>query len=292
MYSNYDGALVVDNFHRAVKSKAKKLKIILMPPTIIVALFLLFILSQASFVDGIDPGGFLVLFFSFLILLVLVLLLAFSNHIYSNSLSFNYLYKDIYSRINSDLNLNLVYQTKDKVDNKFVEAGGLFTKQARVHSFRHVIGKTENDNQFQLFDLMLITGGGQYQQTHLNGFYLYTKVKSDQVIQIRSSGKPQTKRHQYSLIEGETGLSVYIKSGESLDSLEKMLIQKVKELKERLSAKHIYLSINEGVLHFAFMSKKKQRNQTRLDIEKLNEIYQTFLSEINLVDEFVNIFDF
>lgn len=289
MYSNYDANKLIDQFNQIVNEKSKKLLRYFL--TAIVGLGLLLVLIIYATLNNTD-AMIIVSVFGGLILIGLITVVFFSKIIPSNNTTYNFLYPQIYQKINEDLALELKYQTKNKVDNSFVQAGGIFNRQVRVHVYRNLSGKTENNNDFKIFDCMLITGGGQYQQVHLNGIYLFTKVNTDLVLQIRTNGKPQTKKYDFKKIEEVTDYKVYLEQNQSLDSVTKVLLQKLRELKIKLNAKHIYLGINEGILHLAYNSKDNKRMQRNLDQTKINRIYQRFLSEIQLIDELVNIFNY
>jgi hypothetical protein len=289
MFTNYEAINIIEEYNKQVSQKAKKLRLIMALSAVSLTLILFWIILTVSIQNEVK------IFFAALgglIIIGLLLVLFFSSVIMGSSVTFNYLFPKVYEKINADLNLELEYKTKNKVDNRFLEAGKIFTKHARVYSYRDVSGRTENNNRFQILDCSLITGGGQYQQVHLNGMYLFFKVPSAVSIQIRTHGKPQGKNLGLEKFEQIEEVKVYLPSGKTMDTAEKLLLQKFKELKMRLSLKYLYLSLGDNILHLAYVPKPRLRAQNKVTPEKLNQIYQEFKSELDLIDEFVNIFDF
>jgi hypothetical protein len=289
MFTNYEAISIIEEYNSQVSQKAKKLRMIMALTAIALTLILVWIVltinteTEVKIFIGV-LGGFIIVGF--------LLVLFFSSVIMGSSVTFNFLFPKVFEKINADMNLELDYKTKNKVDNAFLQEGNIFTKHARVYSYRDVSGRTENNNRFQILDCSLITGGGQYQQVHLNGIYMYFKVQSDVSVQIRTHGKPQGRNLGLEKYEPVEEAKVYLPSGKTMDTQEKLLLQKFKELKLRLNLKYLYISLSDNNLHLAYVPKPSLRAQNKVTPDKLNQIYQAFKSELDMIDDFVNLFNY
>ena len=63
-------------------------------------------------------------------------------------------------------------------------------------------------------------------------------------------------------------------------------------LKRNLKAKKVYLSLTNDEIHFAYVPIKQIRKQYNLTIEKMNELLETFLYEVKVIDELIETSDF
>lgn len=288
MFEYYESDRIIGEYNEEVRRSSNKLKSIISIPLVLSIILVTGILVSINDVDVILITAFL----GGTVIIILALVFFLSHNIYSSRLTLTKLFPLIYDKVNQDLSLDLKYQAKVKVDNKFVKAGGLFPASSRVYLYRQVGGKTEEGNDFKIIDCSLITGGGQYQQTHLNGIYLYAKVNSNQTLQVRSNGRPQVKGTKYRKLEEITDLKVYLPETANLSGQDRVVIQKLREVKASLQAKLIYLSINEGIIHLAYTNKPKYRQISFLNKVKLNEVYNAFINELKLIDELVSIFNY
>ena len=291
MYSNYEATALIAKFNEKANENSCKTRKIL--AAVIISLSAVIALVLGS-IDLMEYGDFVIPLMGFVAIVVISLVAFFflSKIIARSKLTYGFLFPEIYQKINEDLSLSLNYDNIKKADNQFVFEGSMFPKSCTVYVYRRAFGNTESNNKFFLFDCSLITGGGQYQQIHHNGIYLLFKIKSESVLQLRTHGKPQTTKHKFVKISAENEFSVFKPDNDRLTSFEMTIIHKAKELKLRLNAKRLYLNIGEGVLHLAYQSKSIKRAQNKIDPIILNEIYNSFISELRLVDEFVNLADF
>ena len=291
MYSNYEATALIAKFNEKASENSRKTRKIL---AIVIISLSAVIAAVLVSVDLMEHGDIVIPLMGFVGIVVIALIAFFflSKIIAKSKLTNGFLFPEIYRKINDDLSLSLNYDNIKKTDNQFVYEGSIFPKACTVYVYRRVFGNTESLNKFYLFDCSLITGGGQYQQIHHNGIYLFFKIQSDSVLQLRTHGRPQTKKHKFVKVLAENEFSVFKADNDRPTNFERALIQKAKELKFRLNAKRLYLNLSEGVLHFAYQSKNIKRAQIKIDPTTLNEIYQSFTSELRLVDEFVNLTEF
>ncbi|MFW5889222.1 MAG: hypothetical protein ACOCUD_02455 [Bacillota bacterium] len=291
MFSNYDAMHIIEEFNLRVKAKASKsLKILFL---LMLVLFI-FILTIVFLSDWLSNEGvmFIMFFFGGISFITLIILIIINRHLASNKITYSYLYPEIIKKINQDYSLNLTYQGKSRISNDFVKQGSIFTSNKQVQIFRSTSGISENNNSFTIYDCRLITGGGQYQQVHHDGLYFCIKLPINDFLQIRSKGKPISKEYSFERYDGNTEERLYIKPDKNFTNLHHLYLKIYQELKIRLNAKRIYLSIIDNNLHFAYVSKFKMRTQKNLDKDKLNKLYQDFISEIKLVDELVSVADY
>jgi hypothetical protein len=290
VFGNYDSDKLIAQFTNRVNQKTKNSYKVVLYITLVFVLGLIaiYFLTDWFFTED---GVLLIIFFSFLIILALILVIVISKYYIRTKVVFEYLFKEIYQQINNDNDWVIEYLGNPKVKNDFVKEGGLFSKYCRATVLRSVKGITENKNPFVIYDLKLITGGGQYQQTHLDGLYFITKVSCNNVFQIRSNGKPSTKLYQFDKLEIDEDLKVFLKSGANIDLIERTFLSKMKEIKSRLKAKKIYLSMMDNNLHFAYSGKDIPRGK-KISSNRINELYQIFIDEIRLIDELVGLTDF
>lgn len=290
MFGNYDSDKLLAEYTNRVNQKTKNSYKVIFYITLVFVLGLIAIYFLTDWFFTKD-GILLIVFFSFLIIVALILVIVISKYYIRTKVVFDYFFKEIYQQINIDNEWKIQYLGNPKVKNDFVKEGGLFSKYARATVSRSVKGITDNKNPFIIYDLKLITGGGQYQQTHLDGLYFITKVSCGNVFQIRSNGKPSTKLHQFEKQDLDEEFKVYLKYGSSIDLIERAFLSKMKELKIRLNAKKVYLSMMDNNLHFAYSGKDIPRGK-RISSNRINELYQIFIDEIKLIDELVALTDF
>ncbi len=290
MYGNYEVEKLINEFNLRIRQRTvANIKIWLYISLAIfigfVAIFFLtdWFLSEAGIV--------LIVIFGILIFGSLGLGIGLSKTVARSKVVFEYLFKEIYQQINLDNDWQIEYRANPKIKNDFVSEGGLFSKYARAYVTRSVKGVTENKNPFVIFDVKLITGGGQYQQVHLDGLYFITKVHCDNIFQIRSNGRPSTKQYQFDKHEMDDEFKVFTKSGTNVDLIERTFLSKVKELKTRLNARKIYLSVMDNNLHLAYMGKEIPRGKG-INSSQINHLEQVLIDEIKLIDELVSLTDY
>ena len=159
MFEYYESDRIIGEYNEEVRNSSLKLKKIIFLPLVLSIILVTGILVSINDVDVILITAFL----GGTIIIILALVFFLSHNIYSSKLTLTKLFPLIYDKVNQDLSLDLKYQAKVKVDNKFVKAGGLFPASSRVYLYRLLGGKTEEGNDFKIIDCSLITGGGQYQ---------------------------------------------------------------------------------------------------------------------------------
>lgn len=291
MYSQYEANALITKFNENANERTRKTRKTL---GIMMGVLSAIIALMIVCVDWQEDGDVMIPLTVFVGLVLFALLVFFLvNKVVSHSKeTYRFLFPEIYRKINEDRDLSLHYDTPKKADNQFVYEGSMFPKASTVYVLRQVNGQTEAKNTFVLYDCMLITGGGQYQQTHLNGIYFFFRIPVDSTIQLRTHGKPQTKKHKYVKIATDHEFSIFKVDNTQFSHFERLLIQKTKELMMKLQAKKMYVNISDGVMHLAYQSKNIKRRQRRLDPTAVNNLYHFFVSELQIIDECVNLTEY
>ena len=106
---------------------------------------------------------------------------------------FEYVYPEIYQKLNMTEGLFFEYHAYEKQNKEFNTKGGLFTRIATVRSRRHVKGVTEDQIQFDIYDCTMTTSSGNSQQTHFDGTYIRIQKQLNTMVQVRSNGSPKLK---------------------------------------------------------------------------------------------------
>jgi len=286
MFSNFEAEKLINEYKQELSKNTKKFSslIIKVLPFTVSFLIVFFLVSDVT--QNSDTLMIVVAFLViFLIGFISFIFIYEYNSIYKTRKSV--LFKRIYEKIRDDLELEITYVDEKKTDNTFVLEGGLFNKQSRVVVSRNIIGKTENNNEFSFYDLQLIVGSGQYQQIQHNGLYYIIKFESDYVIQVRSKGKPQTKKYSFKQVEEVADFKVYIEHNKNFTGIDKMIVAGLRDIKDQLLAKSVYLSIDKNVIHFAAQKKNRIKYKREVDFDFLNFLYNEFKTEILVLDKLV-----
>ena len=239
-----------------------------------------------------NPGWVLYVIYGGLVFVGLSIALLVSIFTISDVPAFEYLYKQIYNKINLEEGTIYNYASFENEKWEFNKDGGLFSKHCRIDVKRHVSGTTPNSNVFDIFDVTFVTGGGQNRHEHFRGIYFITKHKNSSIFQLRSHSKPRHKDIKYTRIDNIDEIKAFVEEGKNMTNIAHKYISTVDRLKRNLKAKKIYLSITNDEIHFAYVPSIPMRKQYNLTIEKMNKLYKIFLYEIKVIDELIEANDF
>ena len=239
-----------------------------------------------------DPGWVLYIIYGGMVFVGLSIALLISIFSISDVPAFDYLYKEIYNKLNQEKGTFYEYTSYEKGKFEFNTNGGIFTRMCRTVLKRHISGMSPNNNVFDIYDATLITGSGKNKHIHFSGMYFVVKYASSYEFQLRSHSKPRLKGVKYIKNEDIKDIKVYLKEGNSISNIEYKYIDTLERLKKNLKAKKIYLSFINNEIHFAYVPKVPIRKQYDLTVEKMNKTYTAFLEEIRVIDELVETSDF
>jgi hypothetical protein len=199
---------------------------------------------------------------------------------------FEYVYPEVYNKLNMDEGLFFEYHPYEKTSREFNTNGGLFTRLASVKSRRHVIGRTEDQIPFDIYDCTMTTSNGKNQQTHFDGTYIIIKKQLHSIFQARSNGSPKLKGVKFDRVEEAEDMKVYKERDKDLSNLDLVYLRYINRLKENPQYKRVYFSIVDGEIHLALWYKKHPaRKQKIFTIETLNKVYNVFYDEYKLINE-------
>lgn len=199
---------------------------------------------------------------------------------------FEYVYKEVYNKLNMDEGLFFEYYPYKKTSREFNTNGGLFTRLASVKSRRHVKGRTEDQIPFDIYDCTMTTSNGKSQQTHFDGTYIVIKKQLHSIFQVRSNGSPKLKGVKFDRVEEAENIKTYKERDKDLTNLDLVYLRYINRLKENLQYKRVYFSIVDGEIHLALWYKKHPaRKQKSFTIETLNKVYNVFYDEYKLINE-------
>ncbi len=284
MYIESESRAVIREYSKMIKDRSSKTQKI----WLISLLGFVVLLVGIALIPGLlDYNIFFSLFLTYggMILVFLIGAVIFSFLTISDKPAFNYLYGEIYDKINLEKGTYYDYTPFEKADFDFNKRGGLFNKHARISVKRHVKGTSPNDSLFEIFDTTLVTGGGKNKRVHLNGIYCIVKHSSSNLFQIRTNSKPRLEGVKFEQVESEKEFKVFVEEGNEISNNEHKYIDTLIRLKRNLKAKKIYLGTTRDEIHFAYVPGTRIRKQNNLSTKKLNVIYELFLDEIRYIDE-------
>lgn len=287
MFTSYEFEKINQEYNRLIKEKKSKAFKIWTPVFLISIMLVLIIIFLTDWFES-EPGQILIPVYGSIAVIGSLIGVLVSKFGISQKPAFNYLYKEIYNKINADSGKDIKYYPFEKTDNDFVEKGGLFSRYSRVRTNRHVIGNFEG-TEYHILDCMLITGSGKNQTVHLNGIYYYFKEKSNSLLQVRSNGRPHYKGHKFEKIDSSDLFKVYVEEGKTIQGNDRQYIHNLSEIMHRLNAKKVYFSKTISEMHFAYVPKKHIRRQKDLTLQRLNELYSFFEDEEVVVKELMTV---
>jgi len=292
MYLSSESEVVCSEYKKIVKAKSKKLTKIWSYIFVGYLLVMLSILLITNFLEKNEILKMAYFLYGGVIFVGISIALLVSIFSISEAPAFNYLYKEIYEKINQDSGTFYNYISLEKGKLEFNKNGGLFPKYCQTMIKRHISGMSPNNNGFDVFDVTLVSGSGNSRQVHFSGMYFFTKFSSVYHSQIRSHSKPHLKGIKYIRDDSIDEYRVYVEENRSITNREYKYIELLEKLKRDFKAKKIYLSITLNEIHFAYLPLVHIRKQTDLDIDKMNAIYKSFIDEIKIIDELVEASEF
>lgn len=230
-----------------------------------------------------DPFDFLIPLYGGIGFFALFIYVLFSFGTGSSKAFYEYVVREVIDKINLDYELEVMYSTDKKTKFSHNLRGGLFSRHCRSTVRMKIKGKSIEGREFELYELSLITGGGNSQQTHLNGIYIVLGNQTKVVKQIRTHGRPHLKGTEYLKVESDYEYKVYVKEG----MFEKDYNIDYKDVFSRvmrdIEKQKVYLSVIEGETHFALHPFKLYKYR-KLSIDNLNIVYDKIKWLIELVD--------
>jgi len=291
MYIESESRAVIVEYNKMIKERSKKTQKIWVSILLIVLGILVILALIPGILDN-ETGIILYSVYGGMTLVFIIIAVLVSYLSVSDKPAFNYLYKEIYDKINLEKGTFYEYTPFEKENLEFNKRGGLFSKHARATVYRHVTGTSPNDSIFELYDVMLVTGGGKNRTVHFNGIYCTLKYSSTSLFQIRSHSKPRLTGVKYNRVEEDTDFKVFIEEGNRFSYNEEKYIDTMNRFKLNLKAKRIYLSFTNDEIHFAYVPTTRTRKQSNLTTKKLNRIYTDFLMEVKYLDELMETSEF
>lgn len=287
MFNRNEFESINTEYNKLIKLKSDKAKIIWTPIFVVFTIVILYLIFVVGLLER-GPWNWIISIYGGIIFGGLLIAVLFSHLGISEKPAFNFLYKEIYEKIILEEQTFIKYTPYEKIKPEFNKRGGLFSRFSRAAIRRHIQGVSSTGNDFDIYDIQLITGSGKDRRVHLDGIYFVIKVSNYNTFQIRSNGSPHLKGTKYSKVEDINDIKVYVEEGKMLANTDYNYIETVKRFKLRLNAKKIFMSMVHNEIHFAFVPINKIRKQKSLTNEKLNQIYSYFIDEINIIDELVS----
>lgn len=286
MYIKSECDSICKEYSKMVKERSKKTSQIW---SYIFLAFLVVMIALPLIPDFLDKGDLWVLYIIYgsLVFIGLSIALLISIFSISDKPAFEYLYKEIYDKLNLEEGTFYNYESFEKDKFEFNKKGGLFSRHCRTEVKRHITGTSPNGNKFEIFDVTLVTGGGKNRHEHFKGIYFISQFSNSYLFQLRSHSKPRLKDVKYKRVNEIGEIKVFVEEERDMANLEHKYISMLDRLKRNLKAKKIYLSVLNDEIHFAYVPKVPIRKQYNLNMRKMSELYSTFLDEIRIIDELV-----
>ena len=203
---------------------------------------------------------------------------------------FEYLFPEIIQKINLNEGLYLEYEAYTKQDKEFNKDGGLFTRFAAIRVRRRLVGYTEEQLKYKIYDCTMTTSSGNNKQTHFDGSYFIIDKSVLTKLQIRTNGSPKQKGVKFEKQDDIEDFRVYKELGVSSSNLDHKYLRFMESLKTDLNKKRIYLSVVEGQIHLAIWYRKHPiRKQKQVTLEVLNNYALNFLDDIKMINQLANI---
>jgi hypothetical protein len=197
--------------------------------------------------------------------------------------TYQILFFDIFQHINHHEDLTLSYQVKPKNRKHLHKNSQIFHKDSRAYPLYEVTGTTKNDHTYTMTYTPIIQGAGQYQQTVFKGMFYTMPYESTTSYQIRTKGKPHKKTNLREAYKGDI-FTIYTKDGERVTQDMSRMFKKAERLYKQLEAQHMYISVHDDTLTFAYQAKTIPKRQYKRDCEQFEHLYKQFLTMINVVD--------
>jgi hypothetical protein len=202
---------------------------------------------------------------------------------------FEYLYKEIYKKINVNEGLYLEYTAYEKVSKEFNVQGGLITKYASIRTRRHIKGNI-SDYPFDIYDCTMTTSSGKSQQVHFDGIYYVVDKDLGTTLQVRTNGSPKLHGVKFDKHDEIIGIKVYKEADKHIEGVDQACISFVKSLQSSMKYKHIYLGSSNGQIHLALWYKHHPaRKMKKINLEMIDKVSSYFMSEYQLLNEIASI---
>ena len=290
MFLNSEYEIIKRAYDSRLKGRSKKVfKIWSICFTSFIALVGILFLFVPKILEK-DPFMYIIPIYGGMILVILIIGILVSKYGISEKPTFEYLYPEIYKKINFDEGLFLEYVSYEKIKKTFNKEGGLFNRFANVATKRHIKGYSSNQIEFDIFDTVLTTSSGKSQTVHFNGIYYIIKVNTNSYLQVRTKSSPKLKGVKFDRQKEIEDIRVFTETERQLLNTDYQYINFIKKLLAYDVYKHIELSIIPNEVHLALTYRKHPvRKQKDLTFEKVNWIMSHFKDELNLVESLTSI---
>lgn len=249
----------------------KAFRIVLIIYVAVMALLYLFInVNQLFLIIGISTGA----------IIVIIFLISY------NYISEKPLFTFIIDNIIKDMDSSLSNRPYPKDLRHINVEGGLFPSGCSI-TVKGVI--TDKDNNTIQLNTRLYTSDGKTTYQFFYGNYLTIDCGIEHTFQIRSHNKPHLKGIKFRRIEIENNLSVFVEEQDVSDYFYEPYLNKIKELRDSLNAKKIYLSVVNNQLHFAYETDNLIKKPKILTYETVTEIEEKLRQLITIPNEFKKI---
>lgn len=290
MYTESEFKTIFKTYQSKVKKRSRKLFIIWLSILILLVIGFGIILIIVPNILSMEPWNWMIPVYGF-ISAIIVFFIMIAMFVYvSGKPAFDYLYPEIYKKINLNESLLIKYESDVKEKQEFNNQGGLYTRFASLRVKRKVSGLTMDGHEFTIYDSTIISSNGKSSNTHFNGIYFQVKTNTDSYFQVRTHGSPKMKGMKFERRDDYPDIRVYTLEGLHVEQELRPYIEFVRKHKGRLDQKTFDISVIPGETHVGIWYKKHPaRRQKHLSKEKLNEIYKYFLSEMDFADKIVSI---
>ncbi|MBN2300363.1 MAG: hypothetical protein JXC31_04150 [Acholeplasmataceae bacterium] len=290
MYTSLDYKNIHKEFKKSVKDRSGKLFKIWLTIFLIIVTGLVVLFIFIPKILQMDPWDVIVPIYGFVPAFVTLLLTIVSYNYVSEKPSYTYLYPEIYKKINLEESLFIKYESYLKGKPDFNNIGGLYTRHASVRVKRKISGQTLNGNEFSVYDATIITSNGKSSSTHFNGIYFQVKTDTSSFFQIRTHGSPKFKDMKFIKQDEFQDLKVYLKEDMHMSNKINAYIDFVRKHKSDFNVRTFDLSVIPGETHLGIWYKKHSaRRQKSISVDKLNELYHYFMSELQMADQLVEL---
>lgn len=262
------------------KMKSHKKASILFTLLLILIVVILYVLGLVSK----EPANILIPLYSGILFFLLLIYISYSFGRGGSKAFYELIIPKVIDKINFQMEADLVYSSNKKTDFLYNKIGGLFSPRCRSNIRMSIKGTSPGGRNFELYELILVTGGGKNQQINLNGIYIVFNSKTSICQQIRSNGKPQLKGTKYERIESDYKYRVYLQEGSFERDLDVDYKDMFSRVMEDTHNERGYLSIIENQTHFALHPVRLYKYR-KMSLENINIVYDKIKWLIEIVDK-------
>jgi ABC-type multidrug transport system fused ATPase/permease subunit len=277
----------VDRIKTEMKKKQnqRSFKIRLIWGCVLLFFIILMVIYQTTHWKRVDENSIALI--NITILLFIFAIVFFISLFYvSEKNYYDYLCETVYKKIETDNQISLDYEAYDK-DRTFLDQGKVLSSFAKTLNRRHLTTQTKSGVVFQIRDCFM-SSGVRYQTKYFEGLYIIVHINLNEAVQIRTHSKPDNSiGEKLKLVEKIDDLKVFKPIDENMTSIDKILVDYVKELQNTGHFDHIYLGVLDEEVHLvlSFYSQAITKD-VEITKDKLNNLYKNLYSEYKLAYKF------